>query len=295
MTLSNSSFNYSGRNIILFGTNGPLGPVEFALMKLYYCKWYDGNTLIRDFIPCYRKSDNEVGLYDIVGNQFYTNSGSGEFLYGPPIVNIDGYKQLTHIESDGNAYLNTGLTWDDGYKLNTIISNAVAGDEAFCSVRTNSSDYTNGWNWKCELLAIAGGIWQIAYNQSWLTTTSNKPQLNTYYNCESYLGKGEQYLSVDGNKIISNTISQIDNDTIYNLMKKRKLFLFCRIGENPDLNVVTNQFIGSCRYAKFTLNGVVVREYIPVERNDGVVGMYDLINNTFEASSGTDFIKGDYI
>ena len=37
----------------------------------------------RDFIPCYRKSDNVAGLYDLVNNTFYTNQGTGNFIVGP--------------------------------------------------------------------------------------------------------------------------------------------------------------------------------------------------------------------
>lgn len=54
-------------------------------MKLYSFKIYDNGTLIRDFIPCYRVADNEVGLYDIVNNQFYTNQGTGSFTKGPDV------------------------------------------------------------------------------------------------------------------------------------------------------------------------------------------------------------------
>ena len=50
--------------------------------KLFYCKMYENDILIRDFIPCYRNSDNEVGLYDLVNNVFYTNQGTGTFTYG---------------------------------------------------------------------------------------------------------------------------------------------------------------------------------------------------------------------
>lgn len=35
-----------------------------------------------DLIPCYRKSDDVVGMYDIVGNKFYTSEGAAEFLKG---------------------------------------------------------------------------------------------------------------------------------------------------------------------------------------------------------------------
>lgn len=57
-----------------------------SYMKLYKAKCIIDNTLVRDFIPCYRKSDNEIGLYDLVNNTFYTNSGTGTFLKGNDIV-----------------------------------------------------------------------------------------------------------------------------------------------------------------------------------------------------------------
>ncbi len=42
----------------------------------------NNNIEKRHFIPCYRNSDNEVGLYDIVNNTFYTNAGAGTFTKG---------------------------------------------------------------------------------------------------------------------------------------------------------------------------------------------------------------------
>lgn len=53
----------------------------FGKFKLYYTKIYNGNELVRDFVPCYRKTDNKPGLYDRVNGVFYTNQGTGEFLY----------------------------------------------------------------------------------------------------------------------------------------------------------------------------------------------------------------------
>lgn len=53
--------------------------------KIYNCKIWDNNTLIREFIPCYRKSDNVIGMYDIVNGVFYTNQGTGNFIKGSDI------------------------------------------------------------------------------------------------------------------------------------------------------------------------------------------------------------------
>lgn len=50
-------------------------------IKIHSIKISENGILIRKFVPCYRKSDYKPGLYDTVTKEFYTNQGSGEFLY----------------------------------------------------------------------------------------------------------------------------------------------------------------------------------------------------------------------
>lgn len=38
-----------------------------------------------DMYPCYRKSDNVIGMYDVARNMFITNAGTGVFLKGESI------------------------------------------------------------------------------------------------------------------------------------------------------------------------------------------------------------------
>lgn len=70
-------------NVYLFATN-TAGTVGFngGDLKIYYCKIWNNDTLIRDLIPCYRISDNKVGMYDLANGVFYTNKGTGEFVKG---------------------------------------------------------------------------------------------------------------------------------------------------------------------------------------------------------------------
>lgn len=75
-------------NHYLFGynNNGPMGydvPCRMYMFRVYG----ENNVLIRDFIPCKRKSDNVLGLFDSVNKVFYTNAGSGTFGAGPSITN----------------------------------------------------------------------------------------------------------------------------------------------------------------------------------------------------------------
>lgn len=80
-----TSFTTPGNAYIFNGAGSFPAGYTNASMRLYYCRLYDNGTLVRNFIPCYRKSDNVVGLYDIVNNQFYTNAGTGTFTYGNEI------------------------------------------------------------------------------------------------------------------------------------------------------------------------------------------------------------------
>jgi len=73
-------------NIYVFAIKGEESHTHSG-MRLYSLKFYDEGKLIRNFIPCYRKSDGVIGLYDMVGEEFYENSGTGTFLKGNDVAN----------------------------------------------------------------------------------------------------------------------------------------------------------------------------------------------------------------
>ena len=62
------------RNYIVSSTN-----------QVYYFRLYKNGKIAFDGIPCYRKSDDVIGLYDLVSKQFYTNQGTGTFTKGPDV------------------------------------------------------------------------------------------------------------------------------------------------------------------------------------------------------------------
>ena len=72
----------SGSTLYLFVDNAKRFNVFTNYLKIYSCKIYDGYILVRNFIPCYRNSDNVIGMYDLVNNVFYTNAGTGTFIKG---------------------------------------------------------------------------------------------------------------------------------------------------------------------------------------------------------------------
>ena len=77
------------QNINIFRDNNSyMQDKRYCNMKLYSFKIYDNESLIRNFIPCYRNTDNIIGLYDTVEGKFYTNQGDktkGDFIPGPEV------------------------------------------------------------------------------------------------------------------------------------------------------------------------------------------------------------------
>ncbi len=51
-------------------------------MRLYGLKIYEDGSLVGDYTPCYKLSDNTIGLYDTVTGTFFDNSGTGVFTKG---------------------------------------------------------------------------------------------------------------------------------------------------------------------------------------------------------------------
>ena len=53
-------------------------------IRLYYFRILENGEAAHDYVPCYLRSDvTKVGLYDVIGNEFYTASGlrKGEDVY----------------------------------------------------------------------------------------------------------------------------------------------------------------------------------------------------------------------
>lgn len=79
--------------VFLLSVNVSKEPRAPAVARLYYCKIWDvNNKLVRDFVPCVRKSDKVAGMYDLVTGAFYENAGSDAFYYpgGPsPVATLD--------------------------------------------------------------------------------------------------------------------------------------------------------------------------------------------------------------
>lgn len=164
-------------NFYLFGRNST-STIYMSRIKQWACKMYYNNEIVRDFIPCYRNSDNEVGLYDLVNDNFYTNQGSGAFVYGETqeehidrnIENLslplnDLYNEVsdkTDLSQNGvvgrtNQESTRGINVYNVHNAYTVTTGASIGDNDYITGTFDNTDgtsdkYLNIWCSKTDML-----------------------------------------------------------------------------------------------------------------------------------------------
>lgn len=84
-------------SMYLFKINSANGGNHNSYTTMYYAKIWDSGTLIRYYIPCYRKSDNAIGMYDLVNNTFA--EGVGTFTKGNDVSQHTVKKIMTKVDN----------------------------------------------------------------------------------------------------------------------------------------------------------------------------------------------------
>ena len=110
-------------NMTIFCWNQTAGTIASGGFKMYSCKIYDNNVLIRDFIPCYKKAEGTIGMYDLIGETFYSNSGSGVFVKGQ---DVSQYMTLITDGTDLYSISGGSLTASIGLLSNLSASTFMA-------------------------------------------------------------------------------------------------------------------------------------------------------------------------
>lgn len=126
--------------------------------RLFYLKVYNqSSTVLYNLIPCYRKSDWVIGMYDLVNSVFYTNSWTGTFSKG---------NDVTMAELN-NAYIGEVWTpWSNTIAYYPLTSSTTTTDQKW------TYNLTNAWNvvfWTYQWVSCAYFNWTTTsqlYNTS---------------------------------------------------------------------------------------------------------------------------------
>ena len=157
-TLNNTSGTFETNtisttySIYLFAVHRATNVIDSdAQKRIYYCKLYNNGTLVRNLIPCYRISDNVIGMYDLVSNTFFTNAGTGTFTKGsnaptpttPIDINVVTGTQEVLVSNKNLCNVNFNSITIAGVTLtknsdNTITANGTATSTIAVNILNNN-------------------------------------------------------------------------------------------------------------------------------------------------------------
>lgn len=149
----------------------------------------------RNYVPCYRKSDEVAWLYCIEDEQFISSSTDHEFLKWPSIWYLpDGYTELEYVANSATTeVVNTWITeWAD-IKISMVISPLNFDDTErwwiWATWSSNSNLLTNyqskwrwhnGWNYVDTFTWSVWTMYDIEIDNTWISFNGSK------YNCAAW-------------------------------------------------------------------------------------------------------------
>ena len=262
--------------IYLFGhnVNNNSNPSSYlSSIRLYSCKIWDQGELVRDFVPVSLTNGTTVCLYNALNGEFYTKSGSGNFVAGPDVT---AYRNATYIETDRTAVINTEYVPNSKTELEIQFSfTQLLEDKRYVFGVYGG----NGGRFQFSYGPVATGCF-LGYGKLYQADVPGLP-----YNTAKHVVR---YVPGEGFYFDGNLVTTASVDLTKWAVEKGKDIYLC--GLNPNGASANVDYIPPIRiyYCKIWEDGELVRDMVPVQRvYDGKCGLLDNVATNFYGYYGT--------
>lgn len=289
-------------------TNGALifgryynGITKLNSLKLYELKIYDNGSLVRNYVPCYRKSDNEIGVYDLVNGVFYTNQGTGTFVKGKNIYPDRIVKMYAGTQEVKKLYFGTS-------QIAELYKGTPMLPPEYIQAKWVSINDTGTNLFRIDVSSLHKTL--VSTDVEIITTmdkgldSSQMP--NSYYILEQLETENNQFFfsvgiktiyigGINGKNTISYSIWRVNSSTTF---KTNEDGVYKNGSEVATIGVVQHsedeiKNIGVAMYKYRTYKGTIVKSngvevfrVIPAYRiSDGMFGLYEVYSKTFTEKS----------
>ena len=286
-TVSSSIWTLSSSNnvpIAIFAWNENWTIITPSKIKLYLCQITDSNSIVNDFVPCYRKADGEAWLYDLVNDQFYTNSWTWTFTKWSDVPNMvekqvrpsgrlpSAYQEVEYIESSWTQYIDTWWTPSSNY----------------CKTVMDATIYTGNSDWSVYYWMTN---WSSAYS---LHTNHSTRQLNvgsdvnknTWISFSNWTNWTFTFEANNGSISVDIAGSTYTGSYSWSVSQSTRPFYIFAFDENWSITWKAKMRVNSFKI--YSDANTIERDLVPCYRiADGVIWMYDLVGETFYTNSWT--------
>ena len=265
---------------------------------LYVYSSEDTSALEACFIPAKRNSDGAPGMYDTVADKFYTNAGSGSFKMGGIKVSLpSGYTQLSYLEGDGEAYIDTELTGlTGGFRVDAKIEAMDLSQASYGIIGCHDPAYWSPWMYARNYIGIGhGGFtdangFTLGITHSYVATYP--VTIRELYELDASTLIGNEYVKVNG----GDALPLVHDDTGDGGRSSRTNFLYAvNLWGTPGTKFVGRIYDTFKVYTSLD-DSQLVAEFVPARReSDGELGMYDVVRDRFFTNVGEgSFIAEDH-
>ena len=271
ITATDSFSGTSANPIYIFAVNNKGTPGTKSSFKLYSFKIYEGDVLVRDFVPV-RWSDGVNGLLDNVSETFYQNAGTGAFMsnLSEDAKSVpSGYTQLKYIDGSGTQYINTGFCPTAYTRVITQIN--------LLDYKKDARIYGAMQTSQKFAMYATGGTWYVHYGDKAGSTYGAGEGVSTIDHQGSMAACKDAISRTHYARCTTPTFTGTSSSPMC-------IFTYFKDEEVEPANIAAIRVY----FLKIYNEGVLVRWFVPVRRDsDGEVGMYDLVNESFYANAGT--------
>lgn len=195
----------------------------------------------------------------------------------------NGYKRLEYIQSTGTQYINTNLSMTSGFRAEIDIKfTSLASSKLSCIIGAHNDSSPYGRNF----LAAQTSLFQIGMGDGYYNCGS--PTTGEKYHIDFSNVYGNAYCKING---IGQPLSEVATGT--NSYSVNTLYLLAVHGGEYWFQKVS----GNTYHCKiYSMEGTLVRNYIPCQTTAGEVGLWDDVNEVFYGNAGTGtFVGGPVI
>lgn len=271
-TFNSNTFTCSSSALLFASRTGSGGATVDNRMfcgRIYYCKIWNNDVLVRDYIPV---RVGQVGyMYDRVSRQLFGNAGTGSFRISDD-VSYDS--EIEYLEGNGTQYADTKIRGDNNSSVElkmTASQNAVSG----CF---GSRIYTNAISRAFYIYRLSSNNVQFGYGNTSYNATFSQTSNPHIFKFDKNVA------SIDGATVHTFNAQTFTTQSVFLLFSSRT----GTYGGEADSRMLS----GKVYYCKIWDNSNLVGDFIPVRL--GVNGyFYDNVTGELFGNSGTgNFILG---
>lgn len=213
---------------------------------------------------------NVTSDIDLPSSFSITVNGQGSIVPINEIVDdTTVYTIIKSISSSGAEYINTGVIPNKDTRV----------------VMKGAYDFTTNSSLFGSRINSASGMFTMTY------VYSNKYFLSNYASGYQIISASEKTdFILDKNKNVTRFNGSVYTDEYEDFSTTNPLFLFATNGNGSPVHYGKMDI----EYVRIYNNGILERDYIPVVNPDGVAGLYDLVNGTFNSSATSSSFSANY-